>query len=109
MQNGISSELLEKLQQKSDADGSSGNAWACYAILLRYMNEAIRRTPSPEALDACSDDDIDLILGAELEHLASTVVEIFPVRGPDELFYYMKIPEMCSNSKSDVSDVVSVQ
>lgn len=93
MKNNISPALLEKLAQKSAMDGSSGNSWDCYAVILRYIDEALQRVPLPEALDACNSDDIDLILGSELEYLASAVVEIFPVRGPDELFYYLKIPE----------------
>ena len=92
MDNSISPELLERLQQKSATHSFSPNSWACYAAVLRYVNEALRRVPSLEALDACSDDDIDLILEAELEYLASATTEIFPVRGPEELFYYLKMP-----------------
>ncbi len=88
----IAPELLEKLRQRSAADPFPGSSWACYAVMLRYVHDALQRVPSLEALDACTDDEMDLLLGTELEHLAAAVAEIFPGSGPEELVYYLKIP-----------------
>ncbi|MGH2478875.1 MAG: hypothetical protein ACRDHW_04365 [Ktedonobacteraceae bacterium] len=88
----VSPELLEKLRQKSETSGSLTNSWECYAAILRYVHAALQRVPTLEALAACEENDIDLILEKELEYLASTVVEIFPTRGAQELTYYQKPP-----------------
>lgn len=82
------SDLLELAQRKvAECDVSS--SWVGYAAILRYVNEALQRLPQPGALAACDEEDMERILEAELEHLASAVSEIFPGRGPEELTYYV--------------------
>jgi hypothetical protein len=93
MNSNILPELLEKLQQKSDASSYSDNSWEGYVAILRYVSEVCQRVPTLAALEAYKDDDdIDHILETELEHLASLVAEIFPRRGLQGLEYYLKIP-----------------
>ncbi len=89
----VHSELLEQLHQRSIASGTLANSWECYAAILRYVHAVLQRIPTVEALAACEEHDIDLILGEELEYLASTIVEIFPTRGAQELTYYQKLPD----------------
>ncbi|MGH2479465.1 MAG: hypothetical protein ACRDHW_07420 [Ktedonobacteraceae bacterium] len=92
MSESISPRLLETVQQKATADGSFGNSWRGYAIILRYLHEAYQRVPSLEAMPACDEDGIDYLFEAELEHLAQAVADIFPVTGLDEFSYYLSTP-----------------
>ncbi len=86
----IAPEILEHLQQQA-ARSDSPNSWECYAVVLQYASEALQRIPTREALEACNNDEIDHILEAELEHLASAVHKIFPGMGPEELAYYLRV------------------
>ncbi len=88
----ISPELLETLQQKSDACSYSGNSWRGYAVIVRYIREALQRIPSSETVNTGTEDAIDRIFEAELEYLARAVAEIFPVRGLEEFVYYLDTP-----------------
>ncbi len=85
----ISSDILEHLQKRA-AESDAPNSWGCYAALLQYVSGALGRVPELAALEACNNSDSDLILERELEHLAVTVAEVFPGRGPEELVYYLK-------------------
>ena len=83
------SELLAYLQHKAAIDEDSQSSWGGYATLLRYADAILQRAPLPETLTTYTEDDIDHLFEAELEYLAQALVAIFPVRGPEELIYYV--------------------
>lgn len=102
MSDAISLALLDAVHRKTEVSTHTGDSWTGYAIILRYLKEALERLPSIAAVAACTDDDIDRIFEAELEHIASMVAAVFPGGGVDELAYYLE-PAIKETDVFDVS------
>lgn len=88
----IAPALLATLRRKAVACGEDQNSWMGYLLVLRYLDDALRRVPSRQALENCDEEGIEHFFETELEHLARTLADIFPARGPEELVYYMIRP-----------------
>ena len=92
MSDSISLALLDAVHRKTEISAHTGDSWTGYAIILRYLKEALERIPSIEAVQACDEDDIDRIFEVELEHIANMVADVFPGSGLNELAYYLESP-----------------
>ncbi len=78
----IFSELIQQVEQKAQPDDS----WGCYAIFLRYLDEACQRNLARGGADM---DDSDAIFTVEMGHMAQMVATLFAGEGFEEFESYL--------------------
>lgn len=69
----ITPALFTTLRRKAASCDDAQNSWIGYVLILRYLDEALRRVPSHQAIEDCDEEDIEQLFERELEHLACTL------------------------------------